>query len=68
MTSVTLSAHNAIVLPEPVREILRLSPGDALEVVTHEDRIELIPVRSLKSFRGMLRGLDTHVMREKDRI
>lgn len=34
----------------------------------YEDRIEMIPVRSSKSLRGSLRGLDTTVPRERDRV
>ncbi|MDX2348025.1 MAG: AbrB family transcriptional regulator, partial [Nitrospirota bacterium] len=33
-----------------------------------ENRIELIPIRPMKKMRGFLKGLDTCVIREKDRL
>jgi len=39
-----------------------------LKVVQFEDRIELIPLRSARSLRGSLRGLDTDVPRNADRV
>ena len=45
-----------------------LVPGTKLQVIHYEDRIEMIPVRSSKSLRGSLRGIDTSVPRERDRV
>ncbi len=43
-------------------------PGVKLQVIHHEDRIEMIPVRSSKSLRGSLRGIDTSLPRDADRL
>jgi len=34
-----------VVIPKPLREELRLEPGDALEIATAGERITLRPVR-----------------------
>jgi AbrB family looped-hinge helix DNA binding protein len=68
MSRTTLSPKFQIVIPKEVRKILRLRPGTKFDVVEHEGRIELLPVRSAKQMRGFLRGIDTSVPRDKDRL
>ena len=68
MTAVTVSPKFQVVIPLAVRQALGLVPGVKLHVVQFGDRIELIPVRPVKSLRGSLAGLDTSVPREPDRI
>lgn len=67
MQAVTVSPKFQVVIPQAVREAMGLVPGVKLQVVQFEDRIELIPLRSAKSMRGTLRGLDTTVPRDGDR-
>ena len=68
MTRTTLSPKFQVVIPKEVREALKLRPGTQFNVMEHEGRIELLPVRSPKEMRGFLRGIDTSVPREKDRV
>jgi len=42
--------------------------GEKLEVIPYCGRIELLPVRDMKSMRGFLQGIDTSVARDRDRI
>ena len=68
MSAVTVSSKFQVVIPQAVRESMGLVPGTKLQVIHYEDRIEMIPVRSSKSLRGSLRGIDTSVPRERDRV
>ena len=68
MSAVTVSPKYQVVIPQAVREAMGIVPGVKLQVVHYEDRIEMIPVRSSKSLRGSLRGIDTSVPRESDRL
>jgi len=68
MKSVTVSPKFRVVIPLEVRESMGLEPGMKLQVVQYEDRIEMIPVRPRKSMRGSLRGIDTSVPRDGDRV
>ena len=68
MSTVTISPKYQIVIPKAVREKLQLSPGQKVEAIAYENRIELIPVRPITEMRGMLAGIDTDVEREVDRL
>lgn len=68
MSTVTLSPKYQVVIPLAVREALHLSPGEKLRVMRYQDRVELIPVRPLQEMRGFLKGMDTSIEREEDRL
>ena len=68
MTRTTLSPKYQIVIPKEVRQALKLRPGNMFNVIEHDGCIELLPVRSAKEMRGFLRGIDTAVPRDKDRV
>jgi AbrB family looped-hinge helix DNA binding protein len=68
MEIIKVSPKFQVVIPLKVRKSLDLKPGARLQVVQFEDRIELIPVRSARSLRGTLPGLDTNVPRDADRV
>jgi AbrB family looped-hinge helix DNA binding protein len=66
MDTLTISPKFQVVIPKEVRETLKLRPGQKVQVVLLDNRIELIPVRSLKEMKGFLKGIDTDVPREPD--
>lgn len=68
MQTVTISPKFQIVIPKEIRENLKLSPGQKIRTILYDDRIELIPIRPMKQMRGFLKGIDTTVAREKDRV
>lgn len=68
MTTLTLSADFGVVIPEGIRERLHLAPGQKMQAIAYDDRIELVPLRPLSELRGFLRGIDTEVEREPDRL
>ena len=67
MAAVVVSPKFQLVIPKEIRERLGLSPGQKIQVIVYDDRIELIPVRPVKRMRGFLKGIDTRVVREQDR-
>jgi bifunctional DNA-binding transcriptional regulator/antitoxin component of YhaV-PrlF toxin-antitoxin module len=56
------------VIRQEAREALGIEPGQVMQVVVHEDRVEFIPVGKIKKMRGFLRGVDTRVPRDRDRV
>lgn len=68
MSFVLLSPKYQIVIPLQVRRGLQLRPGQRMQVVEHEGRIELIPERDISELRGFLKGINTEVDREVDRV
>jgi AbrB family looped-hinge helix DNA binding protein len=68
MTTITISPKFQIVIPKAIRELLGLRPGQKVQAIPYEDRIELIPVRRMKEMRGFLRGIETSVGRDADRV
>lgn len=67
MTTITISPKFQIVIPKSIRDMLGLRPGQKVQAIAYEDRIELIPVRRMKEMRGFLRGIETTVERDPDR-
>jgi len=68
MITVTISPKFQVVIPKQIRERLRLSPGQKVQAIVYEGRIELIPLRPPEEMRGFLAGIDTDVEREADRV
>jgi AbrB family looped-hinge helix DNA binding protein len=68
MELVTVSPKYQIVIPLSVRRSLGLKPGQKVQVILYENRIELIPLLSAKKARGFLKGIDTSIKREVDRV
>jgi AbrB family looped-hinge helix DNA binding protein len=68
METVTVSPKFQVVIPRKVRESLDIRPGQKLQVIRYEDRIELVPVRPARETRGFLKGIDTEVERDLNRV
>ncbi len=66
MGTVTISPKFQVVIPKAIREKLSLSPGQKVQAIAYDDRIELIPLRPMKEMRGLLKGIATTVEREDD--
>jgi len=65
---VTVSSKYQVVIPANIRKELNIHPGEKLQVIPYEDRIVFVPVRSIKDMRGFLKGMDTTIERDIDRI
>jgi AbrB family looped-hinge helix DNA binding protein len=68
MQTVTVSPKFQVVIPKEIRDALQLKPGQKMRVIEYDGRIELIPDRDISELRGFLRGIDTRIEREKDRV
>jgi len=68
MSVVTVSPKFQVVIPREIREALRLEPRQKVHVLQYQNRIEFIPVQAMQKMRGFLKGIDTTVPRERDRV
>ena len=68
MTAVTVSPKFQVVIPKEIRESMGLVSGQKVQILTYQNRIELIPLKPMKELRGLLRGIDTEVERDSDRV
>ena len=68
MESVKISPKYQVVIPKKLRETLNLTPGQQVQMIAFEDRIEMIPVREISEIKGFLNGINTTVERKTGRI
>ncbi len=68
MNAVKISPKYQVVIPKEVRQALRLTPGQNVQVFVYDNRIELIPEREIRDMRGFLKGMDNTLQRENDRL
>ena len=68
MPAVTVSPKYQVVIPRTVRESLRLKPGQKMQVIEYNGRIEMIPERDITELHGFLKGINTEFDRERDRV
>ena len=66
MDTVTVSPKYQVVIPRAIRERSHIQVGERLQVISFDDRIELIPVRPMRSMRGFLKGLDARFERDEE--
>jgi len=68
MDTVTVSTKFQVVIPRSIRKSLSIKAGQKVQVILYEGHIELIPVKPVKQMRGFLKGIETTIGREPDRI
>ena len=68
MDIVTISPKFQVVIPRAIRERLKLAPGQKVQALLYQNRIEFIPLQAARSLRGFLRGMDTSFRRDDDRV
>lgn len=68
MTTVKISPKYQVVIPKEIRNKLKLRPGQKMQILQFGDRIEFILLKNIKESRGFLKGIDTNIEREEDRL
>ena len=68
MPEVTVSPKFQVVIPEVIREALDIRPGQKVQMIRYENRIEIIPIKPIKLARGFLKGIDTSVNSAEERV
>jgi len=68
MDTVTVSPKFQVVIPRAIREKLKIAVGQKVRVIALGDRLELVPIKSPREIKGILKGIDTRFTREGDRV
>ena len=68
MQTVTVSTKFQIVIPREIRQSLNIVPGEVLQVFNYDGRLEFVRQQEIKKMRGFLKGIDTTIERDGDRI
>lgn len=68
MNAVTVSPKYQVVIPRDIRETLGIVSGQKMQIIAYRNRIELIPLKPMREMRGFLKGIDTMVERDEDRV
>ena len=68
MEAAKISPKYQVVIPKKLRDALKLSPGQTVQMMIYGNRIEMIPLRKISDMKGFLKGIDTTVAREPDRL
>ena len=68
MDQVTVSPKFQVVIPQSIRTMLGVKPGQKMRVIAYDDKVIFIPVRPIQSARGSLKGINTEIEREEDRV
>ena len=65
MEAVTISSKYQVVIPREIREQFNLKPGQKIMFIPYNNILHVVIVPSIKQARGMLKGINTDVMREE---
>ncbi len=68
MATVTVSSKYQVVIPQEIREALKIKPGQKLEFLRDGPSVRLLLVPKIEDLKGMFPGIDTDVPRDDDRV
>jgi len=66
MDTVTISSKYQVVIPRAIREKWNVKPGQKVRFIIYGNRLEIVPVRDIKTARGFLQGMSSDIEREED--
>ncbi len=68
MTTVRVSPKFQVVIPKDIRKKMGIKAGAKIEMIQYENRLEFIPIGPVQKLRGSLKGINTDVPRDEDRV
>jgi AbrB family looped-hinge helix DNA binding protein len=68
METLTISPKYQVVIPKSILETQDLRPGQKVQAIVYNNRIEIIPIQPIEKLRGFVNGIDTDVERDVDRV
>jgi AbrB family looped-hinge helix DNA binding protein len=65
LATVTISTKYQVVIPNDIRDRLKLKPGQKVAVIEKDGVVHLIPIRPLKELKGMAAGVTSKGIRDE---
>ena len=65
METVTVSRKFQIVIPESIRKILNIKPGEKMVVIEKDGIIRMIRVAEIKKAKGIAKGVSVRDLRDE---
>jgi AbrB family looped-hinge helix DNA binding protein len=66
MSTVVISPKYQVVIPRDIRKKNDVKPGQKMQIISFDDRIELIPVYEMSQTRGFLKGRNSVFVRDEE--
>ena len=66
MDQVTVSPKYQVVIPQSIRQMLGVKPGQKMRVNAYDNKVIFITVRPIQEARGTLNGINTDIEREDE--
>ena len=68
METVTVTNDFHVNIPDSIRQALDIEPGQEIALIEYQNIVRMIPVMPTECARGFLKGVDTYIEREPDRL
>ena len=66
MNTVTLTSEYQVNFPKEIFEPIGFKAGTSFEVIMYDNMVQLVPIKPIKSLRGIFKGMDTTFEREEE--
>ena len=68
METVRVTHDYQLNIPDSIRQALDIEPGQEIALIEYQGIVRMIPVMPTPRARGFLKGIDTYIEREPDRL
>ncbi len=69
MAMTTISSKYQVVIPQKIRELFQLKPGQKLMFIPYNNSLRIVIVPPIEEARGFLEGIDSEMERDEvDRV
>jgi AbrB family looped-hinge helix DNA binding protein len=68
MPAVTVSPKFQVVIPKEIRDQMKITPGQKVQMMVYKGSILLVPLRPIEEMRGFLKGVEAEFERDGDRF
>ncbi|MBM2814146.1 MAG: AbrB family transcriptional regulator [Ignavibacteria bacterium] len=68
MTYISISPDYTLEIPSEIIKQMNVEPGKKYQVIKLDDMLEIVPYFEIQELRGFLKGIDTNIERDEDRL